>query len=128
MDRVGDVIARWSARHDEFRRFGAHVDGARLCAEILADLERLASADDEDLLSLEEAAARSGYSADHLGRLVRQGRIPNAGRPHAPRIRAKDLPRKAGALPPPVSGSILNATRAEIAQSVRDRFQEHGHD
>ncbi len=28
-----------------------------------------------------EAARRSGYYADHLGRLVRDGKIPNAGRP-----------------------------------------------
>lgn len=32
---------------------------------------------------------------DHLGRLVRDGKTPNAGRPGAPRIALKDLPRNA---------------------------------
>jgi hypothetical protein len=35
---------------------------------------------------LAEASAQSGYSQDHLARLIREGRLPNAGRPHAPRI------------------------------------------
>ncbi len=47
------------------------------------------------VLTLTEAAATSGYSADHLGHLVREGKIPNAGRPGAPRIALRDLPRKA---------------------------------
>ena len=48
----------------------------------------------EEPLSLQEAAEESGYSADHLGRLVRDGKLPNAGRPNAPRIRRADLPSK----------------------------------
>ena len=58
----------------------------------------------EATLSLVEAASESGYSADHLGRLVRDGKIPNAGRPGAPRIARKHLPRKChstGAPPQP---------------------------
>ncbi len=47
-------------------------------------------------LSLEQASAESGYSVDHLGRLVREGIVPNAGEPYAPRIRRCDLPRKPG--------------------------------
>lgn len=50
---------------------------------------------DEENLSLSEAADVSGYSYDHIGRLVRTGQIPNAGCKNAPRIRRKDLPRKA---------------------------------
>jgi hypothetical protein len=40
-----------------------------------------------------------------LGRLLRQGLIPNAGRPHAPRIRRADLPRRA---PLPGAGNGIN--------------------
>jgi hypothetical protein len=47
-------------------------------------------------LSLQPAAVESGYSSEHLGRLVREGAVPNAGRPNAPRIRRCDLPRKPG--------------------------------
>jgi len=48
----------------------------------------------QEPLTLEEAAEKSGYSADHLGRLVREGKIPNAGRSGAPRIARRNLPAK----------------------------------
>ena len=44
---------------------------------------------DETTLSLVEAARESGYSADHLGRLVRDGRIPNAGTARRAQDRAR---------------------------------------
>lgn len=51
--------------------------------------------DSEDaLLTLAEAALRSGYSPDHIARLIREGKIPNAGRRGAPRVRAGDLPSR----------------------------------
>lgn len=49
----------------------------------------------DERLTLAEAALRSGYSSDHLARLVRDGRVPNAGRRGSPRIRAGDLPARA---------------------------------
>jgi hypothetical protein len=45
-------------------------------------------------VTLQEAALASGYTPDHLSRLVRQGRLVNYGRKHSPRYRAADLPRK----------------------------------
>ena len=51
-----------------------------------AELEAALRQEDDTLLTLTEAARESGYSADHLGRLVRDGKIPNTGRPGAPRI------------------------------------------
>ena len=55
-------------------------------------------------LNLQQGAAESGYSPDHLGRLVKAGEIPNAGRENAPRILRKHLPRKPGVglTPPPL--------------------------
>lgn len=47
-------------------------------------------------VNLTEAARMSGYSADHLGRLIREGQLENVGRKHAPRVRVADLPRKPG--------------------------------
>ena len=47
---------------------------------------------DDQPLTLAEAALRSGYSRDHLARIIREGRVPNAGRRGSPRIRAADLP------------------------------------
>ena len=70
------------------------------------------------------AARESGYSADHLGRLVRDGRIPNAGRPGAPRIARSHLPRKTQAPATPLlvekhrRGEVSNA---QIVQSIIER-------
>jgi len=88
-----ELLDRWRIRRGEWRRLGVSVDGAKLCEEILADLEQL-DAVGEQALSLVEAASECGYSADHLGRLVRSGQIPNAGRANAPKVRRRDLPKK----------------------------------
>jgi len=61
------------------------------CAE---ELERALHDQDATLYTLQEAAAISGYTASHLGRLVRDGKIPNAGRCSAPRIAHIHLPAK----------------------------------
>ncbi|MDQ6770200.1 MAG: hypothetical protein M3Z54_09455 [Gemmatimonadota bacterium] len=108
---------RWLARRDELHRLGALVHGARLCDELLADLEAATSHADAELLSLRRAAAESGYSADHLGRLLRAGTVANAGRPNAPRIRRGDLPRKASALPPPVALRTIPVPKRQIARA-----------
>ncbi len=71
-----DFVARWRARRDELARLGAQVEGAKLCDEVLADFEAVMTFEDEALLSLLEAAAYSGYSADHLRRMHRLGKLP----------------------------------------------------
>ncbi|HSU92218.1 MAG TPA: hypothetical protein VLI43_00825, partial [Gemmatimonadaceae bacterium] len=70
------------------------VDGVTLCDELLGELDRLADDAANVLLSLRRAAAESGYTADHLGRLLREGKLANAGRVNSPRIRRGDLPIK----------------------------------
>ena len=87
---------KWRARRDEFARFRASVDGATLCDEMLAELDRAILARDDDTLTLNEASTVSGYTVDHLARLIRHGRIPNSGRRGAPRIRVRDIPVRPG--------------------------------
>lgn len=91
---VDALRQRWLTRRDELRRLHALVDGATLCDELLGELDRLADDAANELLPLRRAAAESGYTADHLGRLLREGKLANAGRANAPRIRRGDLPRK----------------------------------
>ena len=88
----------WRKQAQALRRYGGETPAAALesCA---AELEDTLRERDETTLSLTEAARESGYSADHLGRLVRDGKIPNVGRPGAPRIARRHLPRKAPAEP-----------------------------
>src|SRR5260370_42128759 len=85
---------RWRERRDELARLVAQVDGAKLCDEVLADFEAVITTEDNELITLEGAAERSGYHKDHLRRLVRGGKLPAA--PRGPRLlfRVADLPTK----------------------------------
>ena len=89
-----DFSTRWRARRDELARLGAHVEGAKLCDEVLADFEAVTTAEDESLLGLQDAAARSGYSTDHLRRLHRLGKLPARRDGRRLFFRAGDLPKK----------------------------------
>ena len=83
----------WRALAAQQRRLGAESQARILdfCAdELTAALERAG----DELLSLARAAQESGYTADHLSRMVRQGKIPNSGRKSKPLIRRRDLPKK----------------------------------
>lgn len=89
-----NFVTRWRALRDVLARLEAHVSGAKVCDEVLADVEALLTSEDEALLSLQEAAERSGYSTDHLRRLQRQGRLPARRDGRRLFFRAGDLPRK----------------------------------
>ena len=117
--RPEDLVAKWTEHAETMRRHGALVSGAVLCAEFLADFEAVLADQDAGTLILRQASRESGYSADHLCLLVRAVQIPNAGRPNAPRIRRRDLPRKAGALPPAAPEiTLVGATPGQIARAV----------
>jgi len=90
-----DFVVKWAGEASAMRNRGALVNGAALLEEVLHDFDAATSDYQAQPLTLGNAARESGYSADYLGRLVREGRIPNAGRPNAPKIRRSDLPRKA---------------------------------
>lgn len=107
-----EVEQRWMARREEFQRLQVSVDGASLCDEVIADLERLRQERDGKALSLNDAAKLSGYSREHLARLIRSGKLANAGRKHSPRILAADLPKRPGAIAAGVRGSYDPSTDA----------------
>ena len=70
---------------------GVRVNAALLVREIVASLRLVRETSLGASLSLTQAAERTGYSAEHIGRLVRQGKLPNVGRKNAPRVRLLDL-------------------------------------
>lgn len=112
------TIDRWRAKAEDLRHYGAQEAACTLerCADELEDEWRVWLTEP---LTLDEAGEESGYSSDHLGHLVREGTIPNAGEPHAPRIRRKDLPRKPGHSADParrVDEPI--SSRVQMARSV----------
>jgi len=84
---------RWRQKAELFRQHG-HEATARAYELCSSELEAALDAREDELLDLQEAAKASGYSPDRLGRLLREGKIPNAGRRHAPRIRRGDLPKR----------------------------------
>lgn len=89
-----DVLpAAWRNRAAELERFAPPAAEAfRAAAQELEDALR---AESDELLTLTEAAAESGYSARRLREMVAAGAIPQSGRKGAPRIRRGDLPRRA---------------------------------
>ena len=112
----------WRTQARTLREYGGETPAVALesCA---AQLEAALRRRDVTTLNLTEAARESGYSTDHLGRLVRDGKIPNAGRPGAPRIARRHLPRKTGATTPSlaVTPSVREISTVQIVQSVIDR-------
>ena len=120
---VKALLANWRRHAKALRRYGGETPATALesCA---AELEATLVERDETTFSLVEAATESGYSADHLGRLVRDGRIPNAGRPGAPRIARGDLPRKAHAPAEPRLAEKprrRDVSNAQIVQSIIEK-------
>ena len=114
--RDREIIDRWAQRRDEWSRLHVTVDGAALADEVLADLNAITSEHGNVPLNLIEAAGESGYSVGHLGREIKAGRIPNAGRDNAPKILRRNLPRKPGVLP---EGELsATVSRKRIAQAV----------
>jgi hypothetical protein len=114
-----EFTAKWETEARAMAQRGALVNGAALVEEFLRDFASVVRGHGEEAVTLAQAARESGYSTDYLGLLIRQGRIPNVGRPHAPRIRRRDLPRKASRLPSDPSGPRLSgATPRQIARAV----------
>ena len=103
-----ELAARWRADVDLLRRRGAAAQADVLlgCADELEQQQREHAL---EALTLEQAAAESGYSYSALEKLVRGGQLANAGQKGAPRVRRGDLPRKP-THPAPVSNGDDLAT------------------
>jgi hypothetical protein len=65
----------------------------------LADLDAVEREEEGKLVKLSEASRACGYTSDHLRVLIRAGKLTDYGRPHAPRVRLDELPRKPGHQP-----------------------------
>ena len=84
----------WRARAQQLQQWGSGEGLARAWELAAIELEQSLRQQQDETLNLKDAARESGYSADHLGELVRQQKIPNFGRKNAPRTRRADLPIK----------------------------------
>src|SRR5262245_45561888 len=89
-----DALAdEWRAEAAILRRRGAAVQ-AEVLEGCAAELEQRGRDRELQALTLEQAAAESGFSYSALEKMVRRGKLANVGRKQAPRIRRGDLPRK----------------------------------
>jgi hypothetical protein len=113
-----ELVTRWRSEAKILRRRGA-IPQAEVLEECAQDLEEALRHHDEDTLTLAEASQASGYTADHLGRLVRDGRLHNAGKRNAPRIRRCDLPQKGSHFDrSPGPSHLGSASKEQIARSI----------
>ena len=87
-----ELPAAWRSRAVQLEPYStAAAEAFRTAAgELDAALRETADAE----LTLDEAAADSGYSKRRLREMIASGTLPNAGRKGAPRLRRGDLPRK----------------------------------
>ncbi len=91
---------------------------ARLWHLAAAELYQALQVLGEETLSLVEAAVVSGYTANHLGSLVRKGKIPNCGRTNAPRVRRADLPIKSPTSPGLPATRQRKTLKAKAAEQI----------
>jgi len=118
MNPLLSLAEKWRTDASFLRRHGDD-QGAVVCELHARELEEGWGEWQDEPMQLDRVAEESGYSPDHLGRLVRDGRIPNAGQPNSPRIRRRDLPRKPGHLDGHCHTVPVDC-REQIARSVAD--------
>jgi hypothetical protein len=119
------LIESWRQRAAMFRKHG--VEQAAITIDVLvAELELVLQAGEDRPLTLQAAAVESGYSADHLARLVRQGKVANVGRKFAPRVRRGDLPKRARRDNDVAGGGETGYDPTADARSLRERRLHRG--
>ena len=92
-----DLPKLWRQRAADLRQYGA--EGQAKTLERAADeLDAALRREADDVLTPQQAAEASGYSAEHIRRIIRQQPHLNCGRSGKPAIRRRDLPVRAGAL------------------------------
>ena len=90
------LAENWRTEAGRLRQLEA-VGQAAAFEQLANELEATLGTWEASSLTIREASDCSGYSEDHLRRLVRRGHIPNAGRKNSPRISRRDLPVKPNA-------------------------------
>ena len=93
MSAMRDLVARWRSEAETVERCG-HESTGKLIRRLSAEVEEALRHDQDETLTLAEAALESRYSIEHLRKMVAAGTIPNAGERGRPRIRRSDLPSR----------------------------------
>ena len=123
MEPVTTLPERWRTRAAELKPYAP--SAAQAYTDAAAELELRLQSSDDAKLKLRAAARECGYTAEHLGRMVRDGQLRNYGRKNAPLVRRGDLPKKVTvsgpAEPELVLSSSAMAAIARISTTGRRR-------
>lgn len=112
------LLGRWLQDARTLRRRGCDRE-ASVIESVAQELRDFVAGLGSVSVTLQEASELSGYSSAHLGRLVREGTIPNAGRQGSPRISISHIPRR----PVAHSHTGAQADTTQIVQSIIDGDQ-----
>ena len=118
---AADMLARLRAELAVFQRWHAEPYVTAI-QRMIDDWEAMTAAESEQEYTLTDAAALCGYSADHLGKLVRDGMLRNYGRSGSPRVRRGDLPKRLtrarSDLRSGADVSTVGASKRDLARSI----------
>ncbi|HYW33009.1 MAG TPA: hypothetical protein VE869_16025 [Gemmatimonas sp.] len=82
----------WRDRADQIEPYAPTV--AKALRDCASELEASLRVDAAELVSPAEAAIYSNYSADRIGKMIREEKLKNYGTKRRPKVRRADLPRK----------------------------------
>src|ERR1041384_4003261 len=94
MDSLERTLAEIRSKAAELRNSFGDEERARAIEWAASLVVRALQEHAEERLTLAEASATSGSSQAPRARLIREGRLPTAGRPHAPRSPAGAPPTR----------------------------------
>ena len=116
---TNELASQWENDAQLMAQYGSpqQADVLRHCSRKLFEVIK---SEKDVLLTLTLASQVSGYSADHLGRMVGEGRLTNYGRKGSPKLRLGDLPKKPRAVVAANSGGYTpNADARSILSRGR---------
>lgn len=114
------LVDAWREEADLFRKRGME-RLAEMIESYADELERRLREWEMEALTVPEAAEESGHTADHIRRLIRQGKIQNAGTESSPQVRRCDLAQKWGHEPADGRSPERPAdSRSRVARTVVD--------
>jgi len=95
LENLRPLTERWREEAQRLRTLEAHGQAAAL-EQAAKELDAAITKSESELLTIRQAAEESGFSEEHLRRLVREGALPcerNGSRGRL-KVRRGDLPRK----------------------------------
>lgn len=103
---IESLVNQWREDATRLRQWGA-VAQAEVLDRCVSDLETRAREWELAALTVQEAAAESGYSYSAIQKKLASGELENLGTKHSPRVRRGDLPRKGGSPSTGIADKIL---------------------